>query len=252
MLGATAAFLGNGDALSKLSDRTGVAVESLSELTYAATQSGASQEDLQAAFRGMAKTMLAGDEEAKATLATLEKMGISMSDLAAQTPEQRFNTFAAAIAGVSDETERAALAARVFGSAGEALLPMLKEGTAGMDTLRKRAQELGLVMSGEDAAAATLLGDLLADIWSIAGRLGDIIGGALAPVLIPLAEWFIDIAKASTKWLDANRDLIVTVAKVAAVVVGVGSVITGIATAALGLCPLYSVLGFSTCPLKKP
>jgi hypothetical protein len=24
-----------------------------------------------------------------------------------------------------------------------------------------------------------------------------------------------------------------------------------IATAALGLCPLYSVLGFSTCPLKK-
>jgi hypothetical protein len=25
-----------------------------------------------------------------------------------------------------------------------------------------------------------------------------------------------------------------------------------IATAALGLCPLYSVLGFSTCPLKKP
>lgn len=24
-----------------------------------------------------------------------------------------------------------------------------------------------------------------------------------------------------------------------------------IATAALGLCPLYSVLGFSTCPMKK-
>jgi hypothetical protein len=25
-----------------------------------------------------------------------------------------------------------------------------------------------------------------------------------------------------------------------------------LATAALGLCPLYTVLGFSTCPMKKP
>ena len=25
-----------------------------------------------------------------------------------------------------------------------------------------------------------------------------------------------------------------------------------LATAALGFCPLYTVLGFSTCPLKKP
>jgi len=25
-----------------------------------------------------------------------------------------------------------------------------------------------------------------------------------------------------------------------------------LATAALGFCPLYTVLGFSTCPMKKP
>ena len=25
-----------------------------------------------------------------------------------------------------------------------------------------------------------------------------------------------------------------------------------LATAALGVCPLYTVLGFSTCPMKKP
>jgi hypothetical protein len=242
LLAMTARFLGNGDALSKMSDRTGVSVEALSELGYAATQSGASAEDLQGGFTAMSKMMLKGDEESKKTLATLDRMGVSFEELQTLSPEERFNRLADAIADVSDPTEQAALAARVFGGAGESLLPMLKEGADGMDELRQRARDLGLVMSGEDAAAATTLGDLWDDIGKIASRLGDIIGGALAPVLIPLADWFVNAAGAVAKWMDANRPLIVTIAKVAAVLMGVGAVITGIATAALGLSFVFSGL----------
>lgn len=242
LIGATAKFLENGDALSKLSDRTGVSVESLSELSYAATQSGASMDDLQNGFSGMAKMMLKGDEESKKTVATLERMGVSMASLDKMSPEQRFTRLADAIANVQDPTEQAALAARMFGGAGQQLLPMLRSGADGMDALRQRAKDLGLVMSGEDAAAATTLGDLWGDLLKVAGRLGDIVGGALAPVLIPLADWFVNVAASVGKWVDANRPLIVTIAKMAAVVVGIGGVLTGIAAAAMGLSFVFSGL----------
>ena len=239
---ATAAFMGNGDALSKLSDRTGASVESLGELTYAAEQSGASAEDLQSGFASMAKTLLKGDEESKKTVATLQRMGVSMEELEAMTPDERFTRLADAIAGVSDPTEQAALAARVFGGAGQALLPMLKEGAAGMDALRQRARDLGLVMSGEDAAAATLLGDLWDDVGKIASRLGDIIGATLAPVLIPLVDWFIGLASAAAKWLDANRPLVIMVAQFAVALIAAGAVIVGIAGAAMGLSFVFTGL----------
>src|SRR5699024_11817615 len=59
-------------------------------------------------------------------------------------------------ARVTDETDRARLATTIMNNAGMELLPMLARGAEGIDELRERAQELGIVLSDEgvDALAA--------------------------------------------------------------------------------------------------
>ena len=55
---ATKKFLELGDALNKMSARTGVSVEALSELKFAAEQSGAGMENVEKAIIGMQKNLL--------------------------------------------------------------------------------------------------------------------------------------------------------------------------------------------------
>src|SRR5690554_54154 len=57
MLAAVQRFADQGDQLEKMAARTGASVEALSELNYAAGQSGSGASELEAGLRGLAKTM---------------------------------------------------------------------------------------------------------------------------------------------------------------------------------------------------
>jgi hypothetical protein len=151
---ASKVFVDFGSEMAGLSARTGVSVEALSALSYAAGQSGVDMEGLEHGLRHMQRTLgeaAGGSKEAQAHLAQL---GLTVRDLAAMTPDQQFEAIAEAISKVANPTSRAALAMEIFGRSGTELLPLLNKGAAGMEALKARAAELGLVMSGQDAAAA--------------------------------------------------------------------------------------------------
>jgi hypothetical protein len=84
----------------------------------------------------------------------LDDLGISLDDLKQQTPEQKLNTFMNAIAGVEDPTRKAALATKVFGKSGMAMLPMLTKGTKGLADMKSEADRLGVVIDPKQAAGA--------------------------------------------------------------------------------------------------
>ena len=143
-----------GDELDKMSQRTGFAVESLGELKFAAEQSGSSIDTVEKAAKRMASTILDADMGLVSATDALDALGLKADDLKGRKPEEQFNILANALGGVEDASTKAALAQDIFGKSGTELLPLFNQGAEGMDALRQKARDLGIVMSGETAASA--------------------------------------------------------------------------------------------------
>lgn len=176
-------FADMGSDMLDMSQRTGIAVESLSALRYAAEQSGASVEELESAFKFMQKG----------------NFGQSADD---------FLRIADEIAGLGSEAQKTQRILEVFGKAGTRLKPLFNDGAQGIRALMAEAERLGLVMSTEDAQAAEAFGDALSSLSAVLKRVVFNVGGALSPVLHDVATLFTDAAAAVGKWVKGNESLV--------------------------------------------
>ena len=233
---ATKGFVSWGDALSKMSGRTGVAVSALSELAYAARQSGTDVATLESSLRIMQKNLASAFEGNDAAIKTLESLGISVAKLKRLSPDEQFTTLGEAISRIQDPTLRTAMAMRVFGKSGSQLLPMFADGASGINLLRERCRELGLTVNDLDAKNATRLSDALTDIWLTVKAVGFAVGAALAEPLLKFSEAVIACIAGTAKWINKNRELVVTAAKVTAMIIGIGAALftTGVGFVGVG------------------
>jgi hypothetical protein len=138
-----------GDHLTELGEQTGVNVEALQGLSFAAKLSGTTVEDMAAAINKMQKALVE-------TPGTFERLHLSVSQLKAAAPEDAFLKVAEAIRHLTTPSEQAAAAIAAFGKAGASMLPAIKEG---LSAAMEKARELGIVLSGEDVVAAGKLKD---------------------------------------------------------------------------------------------
>lgn len=127
-----------GDALDKMAGRTGVGVEALSEIGFAAEQSGADMETLEKGLRAMQRTIVEAGSGSKTAADALGRLGLSVDELLALSPERQFKAIADQLARVTDPTIRAATALDIFSRAGTQLLPLMAEGAAGIEALHLR------------------------------------------------------------------------------------------------------------------
>lgn len=235
LFGAVNVFSSMGDVVAKASDRTGIGIERLSELAYAAEQSGADLTTLESGLRRMQKTIAEASEGSNSAQEALANLGLSVEQLAALSPDEQFTLIADRLAQIADPAQRAAAAMKVFGDSGTKLLPMVADGATGIEALASRARELGLVISTEDANAAGELGDLMGDLWKMIKMVAFTIGSTLAPLLKDLVERAFGVIKSVTDWIKANKTVVVTVFKVAAAVavggaalIALGGILTGL------------------------
>jgi hypothetical protein len=214
--GFTKSFADAGSRLDDMSQRTGMAAEQLSALDYVAKMNDASLEDVGVAVKGMSNFLVAAADGSAEATDSLNKLGVSLGALRQADQFSRFRMLANALGQIPDPAAKAAMAMKVFGKGGLALLPMINAGSASFDELASKAQELGLIMSGEDASAAAELGDLMDSLSLAAGGLAKKIGAALTPQVTKILGTAIKIITPIGKWIEANRDLIGTIVPIAA------------------------------------
>jgi len=186
--------------LKDMSDRTGVSVESLSELSHAAEQSGTSIETVEMA------------------LLKLATQGKKIED---------FDRYAALIAAIEDPSKKAAKAIELFGKSGPQLIPMLDS----LQALREEARELGFVLSSEDAAAAEEFGDMLGNLSKSIRFMAITVGAAIVPAMKDMIQGAQRVATSVGKWVRENQHLFGILAKIGIVLVATGSVVMGLALA---------------------
>jgi hypothetical protein len=253
LLAATRSFAAMGDEIHKMSARTGVSVTALSELAFAAEQSGGSVQDIEKGFFGLSRAMFDAGLGSKVPIEALGELGLSFEDLKNLSPEEQFNKIADGLAGIEDVSVRGAVAQKLFGRAGRQLLPMLAEGSAGIAAMRKEAADLGRSMSNDDANAAAEYTDAMNRVASVFKGIKQQVGAALAPALAEVATTFAHMAKHVVSFLKENRSTIKIVAGVAAAVIGLGGAIAALGFSFIGigaaLTAMAGLLGFVLSPL---
>lgn len=142
--------------LAHMSERTGVAVEQLSEMAYAANQTGVETDVFEKGVRKLQQTIAsaaAGNEKAASSL---RAVGVSARDSSGNltSASAALASIAGKFTNVADGTSKAAAASAVFGARmGTQMIPVLNRGTKGLQELYDEAHRVGKVMSGEDKEA---------------------------------------------------------------------------------------------------
>jgi len=208
---AVTSFLQVGSAFDDMAQRTGVAVEALSTLSYAAKLSDTSIESLQGALMKQAKFMGELRSGSAAAAQTLAELGLSASQMLAMSPEQQFLAFADAIAAIPDASQRASAAMGVFGKSAGELLPLLNEGAAGIAAMQQEAIDLGLQMSGDTAESAAKAADSLDALFAVVKATAVQVGSAFAPALTIAA-------KVLSSLLGTSKDYIAVAIQVASAI----------------------------------
>lgn len=229
-------FVKAGDELDKMSRRTGLSVEALSELKFAAEQSGTDLETLEKGVRTLQRTINDAERGLSTANDALADLGLTAADLRALSPEEQFKLVADRLSQIQDPAKRAALAMQILGRAGTQLLPLMQDGARGIELLQAEARRLGLTISTETAQDAARLGDAFDALRSVLRATVVAMGGALAPTLEAITKRVTRIAVVTGDWIKRNRALVVTAAKIAVGLVAVGS-----ALVALGL--LLTLIG---------
>ena len=207
-----------GDEFFKLSQKTGVSVEALTALDYAAKLSDVTTEGLTKALQklsvAMFDTQVKGDEGS----AALKALGVSATDAHGQIrpTEAVLLDLAEKFADMPDGADKAALAVKLFGKEGLAIIPFLNQGREGITALMEEAQRLGLVMSEDVARASEVFNDNLTRLSALFEGVQRQIGSAVIPILADFTEQVI-LAQTETgsfsnelQRITANREATIT------------------------------------------
>jgi hypothetical protein len=235
MLASAKSFASAGSAMLEMSQRTGVSVEALSELKFAAEQTGVGVEELENGIRKMQKAVVEAAKGSSSARQNLALLGLAVKDLDGLSPDEQFKLIADRLSQIEDPTVRAAMAMEFFGKSGTALLPMLVGGAAGIDAFAAQARALGLVMSTESAESAHKFSQALDILWRVIRSGVNAIGSALAPALTQVAQHVARYLVMAADWLRQNKELVLTIFKVAAAVVAGGLAIVGLGYVIIGV-----------------
>jgi hypothetical protein len=230
-LAATRQFARAGDTIQKMSLRTGLSAEALSELEFAANRSGASLEYVEHAIRMMQKNLGSGST---GLTEALGQLGLSLESLQGLSPEDQFTILADAIGRVEDDTKRAALAMAIFGRTGTMILPMVADAGATIAELRAEARRLGLTMTTEEANAAAAITDAMQNFSAVLKRIVFTIGGQLAPVLTEFANRLTALIAPVSRLIADNQGLVKVMFLAAAATTATGIGLMGLGLALKG------------------
>ena len=185
------------DNMGKMAQATGLAVEELTGLNYAAKLSSVETEKLGASLRLLSKNATDtanGTGEAKDAFAAL---GISVVDASGKVRNggDLINEIADKFAGLEDGSQKTALAMRIFGESGAAMIPLLNQGSEGIAAMKEEADALGVVLSQDLVDASTQINDNLTRL-GVASR-GTLIGvfSESIPVIAELSDMMVEFSK---------------------------------------------------------
>jgi len=186
------------DHLNDLSKKTGIAVETLGGIGFAAGQAGGNLDSASAAAGKLNKSLAeaaAGNKEAGEAFKAL---GINVKDAAGNTKsaDVALVEIANKFATYADGPEKAALALKIFGKAGADIIPLLDDGGRALQENIEYYKRFSGVTT-DLAKKADDFNDTIGKVQLINKSLGSTIAADILPVLQSLADAYLEAKEKS-------------------------------------------------------
>ena len=190
-----------GDAIGKTADKLGITTTALQEYRAAAELSGVGTSALDMGLQRFTRRLGEAQQGTGVLVKVFEQYGIALSDANGnlKSAEVVLREYANVIGNTTNSSEQLALAFKAFDSEGAALVNMLRNGTEGLDELRKAAQDAGLILSDELVRKSE---DLTNKIYLMTSAFRTF----SASILIPLVSEVVRVAENFQKFVGALRD----------------------------------------------
>lgn len=195
-----------GDAIDKNSQRLGMTNEAYQEWAYILSQNGADIGTLTTGMRTLTNQIDALGSGSKTAAASFEKLGLSYEDLSKLTGEQQFSLVVERLQGISDQTERNAIANDVLGRSYMDLVPLLNQSADSVENLRQRAHETGQIMTDEGVTAAVNYTDAMDTLSRSFDGYKQRIGAQILPGITEVAEGITDLVSGVDGAEDKIKD----------------------------------------------
>jgi hypothetical protein len=183
---------------------TGLDMKTAQAWVVTAQHRDISVKQLQQSMGTLGRSLGATTKPTAATQYAFDKLGVSFDQLKRQSPEQRMDTLADAFKRLPNGIDKAALAQKLFGRAGQGLLPILNQGAKGMNDQLEEASKLVPPVAKNAAAAGNLMRQQRALNAMMIG-LKVTIGTALIPILSGLMRIITPLAAGFTQAMSHSR-----------------------------------------------
>jgi len=226
---SAAVFARVGDSIDKMAKRSGIGVEALQGLRFAAEQSGSSIAVVEKSIFKLDRAIGDAIGGSTALQDDFAQLGVDVNALSQMTPEQQLGVMADALMAIENPAERAALGARLMGRGFEELQPLLQEGSQGINALTSEYDQFGVALSATDVSAAAELTDAFNRISTVVRGFIVNVGAKFAPTLTEIANKFAELSAPIMKVineLDISSTLQPIVDGVSSAVAGITAFIT--------------------------
>lgn len=180
----------NADAMTKMAQSTGIAIDKLSGLSFSARLSGVEADALGSAMVKLTKGMADAAVGTGEAMRGYEALGINIRDASGnlKSADVVLAEVAEKFAGMADGANKTALAVSIFGKSGAAMIPLLNSGASGLKEMHDEAAKLGLVLDGETGRAAERFNDNLTRLNAVKEGFVNQIMQAMLPSLENLSK----------------------------------------------------------------
>jgi len=182
------------DSTAKISDKLGIATESLTAMRIQAELSGVATETLDMGLQRMVRRVgeaAQGTGEAKDAL---KELNINAVELAKLSPDKQFAAIGDAMGGVGNQADRVRLAFKLFDSGGVALLNTLKGGSAAALEAAAFTEQWGLAINRVDSAKIEQANDAMAKVGQASEGLWKQLTVKVSPALVGIANEILGVS----------------------------------------------------------
>jgi hypothetical protein len=198
------------DSIDEMSERTGVARETLQELSFVANQIGIDLGGIERALFKFNKSMGDAARGSKEQAEAFTSLGVSVVDNSGELRDYNdvFTEVIGKLSQMTNETQRNYTTMVLFGrGAGQTITPLLELGEQGLQQLIDRARELGVVMSDEQVKSLAEYNDAMDatrdQVAAVGRELSMNFAKVMTDTIIPLLQdQVIPAVRSVTKWFN--------------------------------------------------
>lgn len=178
------------DDINTLSAQTGLATDQIQMFKYASETIDVSLDTLTGSMAKLTKNMSTASKGSGDVYDAFNQLGVSFknTDGTLRNNQDVFNECIHALGEMENETERDALAMKLFGKSAQDLNPLIKGGADTLKQMGEQAKKLGIILDQETLDKANAFNDQVDLLKANASGAFSALGSEIAGELVPYME----------------------------------------------------------------